>query len=166
MTFVKLYLARHGQAEVNKGHNDAAIDEWESPLTEKGWNQAVLLGQRYREVGINPISERVEVSKLLRSHQTALGAGWQAEDMVVNALLNEVSVQRGKTAIMREVVRGKVPIESRRAGAALLDNPPANRACVSHALTIIGACHEAGTPYYELTGQKLPGFGEIVTIEL
>lgn len=163
---MNLYLARHGQAEVNKGHNDPAIDAWESPLTEQGQVQAVLLGQGYQDLGIKSGAEPVEVSELLRSQQTALGAGWSENDMVINSLLNEVSLERGKTTIMREVVRGKVPIESQRAGAAVLENPPTNRACISHALTIIGICHEAGTPYYELTGQKLPGFGEIVVVEL
>lgn len=162
----KLALARHGQAEINKYHNDPAIGGLSSPLTKQGWGHAYLLGQCYRDLGIDPSLDKVEVSELLRSQQTAVGAGWQEEHMVVNALLNEVSLERGKTTVMREVARGEVPIESLRAGAAFLENPPANQACISHALTIIGACHEVGTPYYEMHGQKLPDFGEIVTIEL
>jgi Histidine phosphatase superfamily (branch 1) len=158
---MKRIVARHLQSDANK--HGFATDGWSASLTAEGWSNAPTLGERFCALGID-LAEPIAVSQLVRSQQSAYGAGF--DDLRVNPLLNEASLTRGKVAVMREIVRGEVPPEAIEAGEAILENLFDERACIGHALRIIGMFEVAGTPYRKLYGQKLPNFGDVVTLEI
>lgn len=84
---MELYLIRHADA-VPLGENGVTIDE-ERPLTERGIQQAKLIGTAFASKGIEPA--KLLTSPLRRARQTAEGmvAAWPAAATVPEIVICE-----------------------------------------------------------------------------
>ncbi len=106
-------MARHAQSLANK-RDFTAFGNRESPLTEKGIQQAVALGQLLRnEYGIDPAVYDLPVltSEYVRPKQTAEVAGFR--NIHINGLINECEMKEeitsGIDVINKHTSEGWVP---------------------------------------------------------
>lgn len=94
----EILLARHAQSWANK-RDFTAFGNMESPLTEKGIQQALTLGQLLRyEYGIDPelYGAPVLASEYVRPKQTAEVAGFR--NIHIDGLINECEMKEEITS--------------------------------------------------------------------
>ena len=132
---MKRYVIRHGHTGVKRAKRGEFGVEG-PPLSELGRQQAAALKQKLTELGIDPNTEPVAVSELIRTHQTADLAGFK--NLIVKPVLNEVQTGLPHEEFIKLFMAEKVAPAVLRRAQQVLDNPPAERVWVMHGLLIIG----------------------------
>ncbi len=120
----EILLARHAKSYANL--RDVAFGNVESPLTDEGLEQAAGLNHVFREqYGIDPESygQAVAVSELLRTQQTARGAGFQI--LKTEPVINETEIPPellgGRMVIEKHVKENWIPSELRERAQRFLE---------------------------------------------
>ncbi len=121
----QILLARHAQSYANK-RDFTAFGNMESPLTEKGIQQAEALGRLLRhEYGIDPelYDAPVLASEFVRPKQTAEVAGFK--DIRIDGLINECKMREemgsGIDVIKKHCEERWVPKDTRENAKIFLD---------------------------------------------
>ncbi|CAN5165263.1 hypothetical protein BH09PAT3_BH09PAT3_4020 [soil metagenome] len=121
----EILLVRHAQSYANK-QDFTAFGNVESPLTERGIEQAVALNGVFRaEFGIVPeeYDRPVVASAYTRPQQTAQHAGFQHID--INPLINESVIdsrlESGKDIVKRHSLERWVPESVRQRASDFVD---------------------------------------------
>ena len=134
-------VIRHGLSEANNRDNRGtpAFGSASAPLMAQGWEMAHDAGVFLRaHYNIEPAREVVATSTMLRTQQTALGAGCRPERIITYACLDEVSDQRERAELRVMIDTGVVPPEAIEAAIRVLDAPPAEDIWFTHGLVIAG----------------------------
>lgn len=129
---MKYFVARHGQTDANR-ITRVAFGVKGPPINDAGNEQAKLLKRVLLEKGVNPETEPIAVSELLRTKQTAESAGFKK--IFINSLLNEINTGDPKKTL-ELVAQAKVPDKAIEAAKALIASPPAEKVWVTHGLII------------------------------
>lgn len=129
---MKYFVVRHGKTDANR-MTRVTFGVEGAPINEAGEEQAkslklVLLGK-----GINPETEPVAVSELIRTKQTAETAGFKR--IFINSLLNEINTSDPEKTL-ELIAQAKVPDKAIEAAKALIANPPSEQVWVTHGLVI------------------------------
>lgn len=156
---MKRFVVRHGFTGVNRDQRDA-FGAQGPPLDELGRKQAVELNKALIQLGIDPNTEPVAISELLRTKQTAELAGFT--NMQVRPVLNEVQTGLEPETLKEMLQKRDCPEAVLERARQLLANPPDERVWVAHGLLIIGLHEVLGIsrdPY-------IPEFCEIIQLDI
>lgn len=156
---MKYLVIRHAKTDANR-LTRAVFGKSGAPINDEGKQQAEKLHDELIKLNIDPVTEPVVVSELMRTQQTAELAGFKKIE--VNPLLNEVNTMDPKHTL-ELVAQGKLPEEAIVAAKAILANPPKQRIWVTHGLVMAGILQ-----VLKMAGIKnlVPKHCEIVEIDI
>lgn len=155
---MKKLLIRHAQSEANR-LTRVAFGVEGANLTGRGQEQAVRLGVNLEEQGYDK-TQIVATSKLVRTQQTAYGAGFN--NCVIHSDLNEIQTDVHPVEMARNAIKNILPKEAYERAELLLHNAPIEEIWFSHGLVIAGIREVLGLQYHRL----VPEFCEITEIHL
>ncbi len=155
---MKYFVVRHAQTDANR-ITRAAFGVEGAPINDTGKEQAKSLKRILLEKGIDPETEPVAVSELLRARQTAEVAGFKR--IFINGLLNEVNADNPEKTLDL-ISQAKVPEMAARAAQALIANPPSEQVWVTHGLLIAALESELGISNMD---KFIPDYCEVREIE-
>lgn len=155
MTIEKI-LWRHAISEANNSNNFGTLlfANADAELMSIGWEQAAQAGEVRRRQGFDLSHESVAVSTMLRTEQTALGMGYDYQNISRYEILNEVD--HGFAPLrLKEVLGARMyPVEALYQADRLLDELPEEPTYVTHGLLASAALYLAGMREQELFIQK------------
>ena len=157
-TKMKYIVIRHAQTDGNRLKR-ALEGKTGMPLNAQGIETAKALRVQLDKLGIDLVNTRVAVSELQRTQQTATHAGFSSDNLVVNAILNEVNT--ADPFVTHDMIsRHELPPESLERARQILANPPTEQVWVTHGLVLAGLIAELGLSGF------IPEQGSITVIEL
>jgi hypothetical protein len=133
-------LIRHAKTDANR-LTRAAFGKKGAPINGLGLRQAQKLATELRRRGIDTDKERVAVSELLRTRQTAESAGFK--NISVNSVLNEVKTSDPQRT-QELLAKAQLPYEAIAAARTILSNPPAEKIWITHGQVIAAILVELG----------------------
>lgn len=156
---MKYLVIRHAKTDANR-LTRAVFGKSGAPINDEGKQQAKKLHDELIKLNIDPVTEPVVVSELLRTQQTAELAGFKKIE--ANPLLNEVNTADPKHTL-ELVAQGKLPEEAIVAARTILANPPKQRIWVTHGLVIAAILQLTGPVNAE---ELIPKHCEIAEIDI
>lgn len=138
-------VARHSLSEANNRYNygKPAFGHADAPLMPEGRIIAQDMGVEFETVyDINPAANPVAVSKMLRSQETAIEAGFM--DLREYHILNEVDTQLPYPELKAAIADRRHTAIGLKAAELVLKNPPEEAIWVTHGLVIAGLCEVLG----------------------
>lgn len=142
---MSVLVARHGLSEANnrKNYGTPAFGNPEAGLMPKGRRQASELGGILAvKYGIELASEPVAVSMMRRTHETAIAAGFRKLSLYPE--LNEEKGGLPDAEIVHALETRRPPAATIAAARNIIENPPAEKVWIAHALLIATICQELG----------------------
>lgn len=140
----KLFV-RHGLSDANNHENygTPAFGNPHAGLMADGWEQAVIMGQRLNsDFGVDTSTESVAVSTLLRTQETAIGAGFR--NLVIYPCLDEEKGGMTDSETRWALDHRLSPEATIKAARFIIANPPEERVVITHAYIIATICNELG----------------------
>lgn len=153
-------LIRHGLSEANDRHRPA-FGSPDASLMYRGWFDAFEAGSTLEEMGVDIAATQVATSTMLRTKQTALGAGSLPENMTAYDSLDEVKHGLGFVTLRFMLDNRIYPIAALEAADQLLDSLPHQPVYFTHGLRISSVIYMANGHAPE---PFIPKFGTISTL--
>lgn len=139
------FVARHSLSEANnrENHGTLLFGHPDAELMPLGREMAQEMGQVFERVhGIIPVRTRVAVSKMLRSQETALEAGFT--DLEEYEVLDEVDTKLPHPELKKSIADRQHSEVALTAAQRILDSPPEEEVWVTHGLVIASLCEVLG----------------------
>jgi len=154
-------VIRHSLSEANNRANfgTPAFASADAPLMQEGRMMAAELGvDLHEKYELNTDATIAATSTMLRTQQTATGAGFDVSNLRPYSVLDEVPRMREFIELRAMLDAGIVPPEAIEAAYRLLKDPPEEEVWFTHGLVIAGLCKVLGVYQNERT---VPKFCEI-----
>ena len=138
-------VGRHSLSEANNRHNygTPAFGHAAAPLMPEGRVIAQGMGTEFEVVyGIIPVTTPAAVSKMLRSRETALEAGFV--DLTEYEVLNEVDTKLPHPELRAMIANRQHTEIALKTAHLILENQPEEQVWVTHGLVIASLCEVLG----------------------
>ena len=162
---MKKYLVRHGLSQANNHENigTPAFGSANAELMAEGWEHARRAGEiLISHYGFTPATTPVATSRMLRTKQTAEGAGFVTTNMTEYPLLDEVTSHMSLDEIVDAIQSQQPPTYAIEQVEALLCSPPEEPIWFTHGFVIAAICYVRGIT----TTRFIPKFGEVREISI
>ncbi len=140
----KLFI-RHSLSEANNRENygTPAFGSARVGLMPEGWEQSAKMGRVLEDnYGIDVTTEPVAVSTLLRTQETAIGAGF--ENLIVYSCLDEEKGTMNDIETRWALDHRLSPEATIKAARYIIANTPEERVIITHAYIIATICQQLG----------------------
>lgn len=139
------FVVRHSLSEANNRHNygTPAFGHADAPLMPEGRLIAQTMGNEFGVVhGIIPATTPVAVSKMLRTQETALEAGFA--DLNKYEILNEIDTRLPHVELKNSIAKRRHTRIALNAAELILEHAPKEDVWITHGLVIASLCQVLG----------------------
>lgn len=132
-----------------------------APLSAEGREDAAKLRPQLTDLGIDPTTEPVAVSELIRTYETAEQLGFR--QITAYGSLNEINTGLTPDELNAMLARKALPEIAYQAARIILADPPSESVWVTHGMVIGALAHELDIPADTLF---VPAMATITRLEL